>query len=314
MKRCKTLRFSVQLRSADHRITSPKGHLNTKILVFSIATLCGSIFFVSFDRPPGKRSIRGAPVSRSPVSSLHVTPESLPLADRQPAATAALAELKTLRTALQEARRAAADLEAVIDRIRAVERRAVELEADRLRLEAEASEPVRRFILSGGAIPAMSPEARQALESARSAAGEAARDARAAIAELPDLERRRANLVAVIDETRRAIRQIAIKVLANRHLEAEITAAVNAERQATEGRARAEAVIEFLQRAGYTCGHPHVASDRLGAPVSITKTWVELSHNRLRDARITKADPAISLQRTNALHEELEALVNGEFA
>lgn len=248
-------------------------------------------------------------------SNLFPVPDAAesPVPADQPQAATAVNELRTLRQALHDARRSALDLEAVVARVKAVERRAGDAEADWQRIERDVSARLQRWIMTGGGEPTLGEAERQALEAARAAADRAAMDARSVLETLPALQRRRDNLRLLIGEAESAIKTCAIRLLAERHLERELCAAVNAERAALAARARAETTIEFFRRAGYVSGRAELAADRLGEPVSIVRSWVETAHSRLRDARITKADPAISLQQTNALHEELEALITGEF-
>lgn len=131
--------------------------------------------------------------------------------DRAAGASIVHTKLRTLRQALQDARRRAADIGAVIARAEAVGRRAAEIRADRDRLERESTAPMSRWILAGALSepPQLSAEAQLALDQARRAADQAERDAQAVAETLPSLKRQQAALLGLLPQIEQQIREAA---------------------------------------------------------------------------------------------------------
>ncbi|MHB1814157.1 MAG: hypothetical protein ACYCUE_04920 [Steroidobacteraceae bacterium] len=124
-------------------------------------------------------------------------------------------QLKRLRQALRDAQRRAADIGAVIARAEAVGRRAAEIRADRDRLERESTAPMSRWILAGALSepPQLSAEAQLALDQSRRAADQAERDAQAVAETLPSLTQRQADLLALVPEIQKQIRETAARAV-----------------------------------------------------------------------------------------------------
>lgn len=153
--------------------------------------------------------------------------------DRAATASIAHTKLRTLRQALQDARRKVADLAGVIERAENVARRAAEVRTDRDRLEREAARPMSEWILTGALAepPRLSAEEQDALDRARRAAGQAQLDAEAVEQTLPALRKQQADLLALVPQIEQQIRQAAaLAVLEDAH---QLRQQLKKQRQAT---------------------------------------------------------------------------------
>ena len=153
---------------------------------------------------------------RSNLSAVPTAAGSPLPADQPVAATRALTELRSLRGALQDARRAAGDVAGVISRSEAVVRRGSEVRTELAQLEREAGAAMSGWVLSGAhsAPPQLMPEQQAALRAARQAAEDTRRDAEAVEAQLPILRERLGNLQRLIAGSATAIRSAALEALA----------------------------------------------------------------------------------------------------
>ncbi len=192
--------------------------------------------------------------------------------------------------------------------------RAAEVRADLERLEAEAAAPLQRWILDAATPepPQLSSAAQTALDEARRAAERAQRDARAAEALLPGLHRQHAELRVLAHEIEQRLRQAALQLLADRHIDAAVATALEAERAAATACERAYALLQFFHGAGYRASVPQTAEDRLGNPVSVVMRRSEIALKSLAAAREAKPDPALIENHITTLRTELEQLERGE--
>ena len=244
---------------------------------------------------------------RSNLSAVPTAAGSPLPADQPVAATRALTELRSLRGALQDARRAAGDVAGVISRSEAVVRRGAEVRTELAQLEREAGAALSQWVLAGAHSepPQLTPEQQAALDHARRAAAQTQLDAQAVEAQLPILRERLGNLQRLIDGSADAIRSAALAVLA---AEAEpLLQAYRAHAAAGfEVRKQLLGLLAVLSRQQYGA----VWTD----PYTYNSVALEALRERIANAgRVPDEISATHVEPyAQSLSERLEALISGD--